>query len=174
MADFVMKLKSIILGIAVALVSVFFFVYAVQSVYPVVEFGDFCEEKHRLEINSLIKCEAVGGKWNDFAEVRLDVDGSRDMGYCDESFSCRGKYVLAKDVYERNVFFINLIIGTGILVVGFFLTLEAVSCGLMGSGVIMIVYGTIRYWGNLSDVWRTFVLGVSLAVLIWLGYRKLD
>ena len=45
--------------------------------------------------------------------------------------------------------------------------------GFMGGGVLLVVYGTLRYWGALSDVWRTIMLGVSLAVLVWVAYKKL-
>jgi hypothetical protein len=68
---------------------------------------------------------------------------------------------------------VNLGIGILLFVVAFLLGLEAVSSGLMGGAVMMIIYGSIRYWGNLSNAWRTLMLGVALSVLIWLGYRKL-
>jgi len=64
-------------------------------------------------------------------------------------------------------------LGVALFVVAFFLALEAVSSGLMGGAVMLMVYGSMRYWGELSDVWRTLMLGVVLVVLIWLGYREL-
>ncbi|MCK4650525.1 hypothetical protein KAT36_04845 [Candidatus Pacearchaeota archaeon] len=167
-----LSIKAVILSIAIALISVFFFVYAIQSIYPAPEYDDYCDkDNYKLRINSSTECEAIGGKWNYYEDRPLD---NEVVGYCDRDFTCRGEYDDMKDVYERNVFFANLIIGIGVLVVGFLLALEAVSTGLMGGGVIMVVYGTIRYWGNLSDVWRTFVLGISLVILIWLGYKKLN
>jgi hypothetical protein len=43
----------------------------------------------------------------------------------------------------------------------------------MGGAVLLIIYGTIRYWGSLSDVWRTIMLGLALVILVWIGYKKL-
>ena len=167
----VSSIKAVILSIAIALVSVFFFTYAVQFVYPAPEYGDYCDENIKLEITSEVECIAVEGKWTSHEGMSPD---NKSEGYCDRDFTCRGKYEDVKKIYERNVFFINLILGVGIFIIGFFLTIEAVSSGLMGGGVIMLFYGTIRYWGNLSDIWRTVFLGISLAILVWLGYKKLN
>ncbi|MFH1521703.1 MAG: hypothetical protein ABIF18_01970 [archaeon] len=170
-------MKSVILSVAIALISVFFFVYAIQSVYPAPEYEDYCNNSY-ITINSSTECEAIGGKWINYEEeVRVPKPISEPVGindYCDKDFTCRTEFEDTSNIYERNVFFANLIIGISILVIGFFLAIEAVSGGLMGGGVIMIFYGTIRYWGNLSDIWRTLILGISLAILIWLGYKKLN
>ena len=52
------------------------------------------------------------------------------------------------------------------------LKLETVSSGIMGGGVLTIIYGTLRYWGEMSDIIRWILLGVVLALLIWIGYKK--
>jgi hypothetical protein len=90
------------------------------------------------------------------------------------NYTCDREYDEARDIYERNVFFVNLSIGVILFIVAFFLSLEAVSSGLMGGAVLIIVYGTIRYWGELSDVFRTVFLGIALGILIWLEYKKLQ
>ena len=91
----------------------------------------------------------------------------------EERQQLKEEYDVAREVYERNVFFANMIIGVIVLVVALFLSIEAVSSGLMGGAVMLIVYGSMRYWGELSDAWRTLMLGVALVGLIWLGYKKL-
>ncbi len=166
----VAKSKLVIFSVAVAFVSVFFFAYVVQAVYPAPEYEDFCGER---EVTKLVmsenECISDGGKWTAYGnDEPVSVDGR-----CDFEFECRGEYEEARKPYERNVFFANLIIGLLVLVAAFFLGLEAVSSGLMGGAVMLIVYGSIRYWGELSDVWRTLMLGVALVVLITLGYKKL-
>ena len=88
-------------------------------------------------------------------------------------FTCRQEYDSAREIYERNVFFANLLLGILAVIASLFLMVEAVSTGFMGGGSIMLVYGTIRYWGNLSDILRTFFLGIALFILIYLGYKKL-
>jgi len=95
-------------------------------------------------------------------------------GRCDVNFNCQKEYNSVRELYERNVFFANLIIGILVFIIAFFLGIEAVSSGLMGGAVMLIIYGSMRYWGELSDVWRTFMLGVALSGLIFLGYKKLQ
>ncbi len=168
----VTKSKLVIFSVAVAFVSVFFFAYAVQAVYPAPQYEDFCDDKIavRIDLNSEAACVEGGGRWTDYERDSLNMDIS---GWCDGDFECRDDYEEAMEPYERNVFFANLIIGIVVFVVAFFLGLEAVSSGLMGGAVMLIIYGSMRYWGELSDVWRTLMLGIALSILIWLGYRKL-
>ena len=168
------KIKHLILGIAIALISVFFFAYAIQAVYPAPKYEDFCL-KQFYENKSI--CEEAGGEWNYPNEDVYVSEGkepipSPERGYC-INLKCDEDYRSARESYERNVFFANLIIGIVVLVGAFFLGLEAVSAGLMGGAVLLIVYATIRYWGSLSDIWRTVVLGLSLVILITLAYKKL-
>lgn len=172
------KMKHVILGIAIALISVFFFAYAVQAVYPGPEWDDFCDnDLNRVNFDSQAECEAVGGKWTAPDGVDLSDSEARAPkiveGYCNPTYECYNEYNEVREVYERNVFFANLIIGIVVLVGAFFLALEAVSAGLMGGAIMLIVYATIRYWGNLSDIWRTLILGLSLVILIGLAYKKL-
>ena len=168
------NIKHLILGIAIALISVFFFAYAIQAVYPAPEYSDFCLQKI---YENKTECELSGGTWNYPNEDISASEGKEPMpmpekGYCMND-KCSKDYNNAREPYERNVFFVNLIIGIVVLVGAFFLALEAVSAGMMGGAVLLIVYGTIRYWGSLSDIWRTLVLGLSLIALITLAYKKL-
>jgi len=168
----VTKSKLVIFSVAVAFVSVFFFAYAVQAFYPAPQYEDFCSGyEDRIKINNEFACLDVGGSWTDYERDSLNMEIS---GYCDIDYQCREDYEMTRNPYERNVFFANIIIGIVVFVVAFFLGIEAVSSGLMGGAVMLIVYGSIRYWGELSDVWRTLMLGVALMVLVWLGYKKLS
>ena len=51
--------------------------------------------------------------------------------------------------------------------------MASVSAGLMGGGVLTILYGVIRYWTDLPDYGRFIILGIILAILIWLGYKRI-
>ena len=63
--------------------------------------------------------------------------------------------------------------GLGAVIVGMVLRKDAISTGVLGGGVLTILYGTIRYWDHASDILKFILLGVALAVLIWVGYTKL-
>jgi hypothetical protein len=168
------KVKVIILSIAIALVTVFFLAYAIQSFYPSPSYEDYCNETLRLApVDSQAACVAIGGQWQAYDQQKNE-DSSAPTGWCNREYTCAQEYHEVNDVYERNVFFANLIVGLAVLVLAFFLSLEAVSAGLMAGAVMLIFYGTVRYWGELSDIWRTIVLGITLVVLVWLGYKKLS
>ena len=92
-----------------------------------------------------------------------------------EREECEERYGSAREKYNRNVFFVSIITGIIVLVMGgAILRLESVGSGLMGGGTLLIFYGTIRYWGDLNDIFRFLILGVALGILIWIGYRKLN
>ncbi len=167
----VSKSKRVIFSVAIAFVAVFFFAYAVQAFYPAPDYEDFCGDvRDRVNLNDEASCVEAEGRWTDYEKDSLNMEIS---GWCDEDYVCGEEYREARKPYERNVFFANLGLGIILFVVAFFLGLEAVSSGLMGGAVMLIVYGSMRYWGELSDVWRTLMLGVALVVLIYLGYKKL-
>jgi len=69
---------------------------------------------------------------------------------------------------------VSVPLGLIALFVGVVLGLPSVSSGLMLGGVFLIFYGTARYWSNFSDIVRVVILAIALAILIWLGYKKLE
>jgi len=162
------NIKHYIVVIAIALVFVFFVAYFVQTVYPAPKYEDYCEIKPRVieeEVNQTY-CEGVGGKWQASA-------GTKVGGYCDYDYTCSEEYDSVREGYENFLFYFNLVLGLIVVVVSFFLAAEAVSAGFLAGGVIQILYGTIRNWVNLSDIFRTIMLGVALVVLVYVGYKKL-
>jgi hypothetical protein len=161
-------MKHRILMTLIAFVFVFFVAYAIQSIYPSPEYEDFCKTDRKI-VGDLESCSDNGGEWNPY-EKSLAVDGVN--GWCDFDFSCREEYEDSRDSYELNVFLLNLFFGILAVVLSLFLTVEVVSTGFMAGGTIMIVYGTLRYWGDLSPVLRTTFLGIALAILVFLGYRR--
>ncbi len=66
-----------------------------------------------------------------------------------------------------------LIIAVIALAAGVMLKLESVSTGFLLAGIIGLVITATRYWNHLNNVIRLLLLGAALAVLIWLGYKKI-
>ena len=162
--------KNIILAFAISLVFVFFTYMMIQSFYPAPEYEDYCDVNvPRMIIENESQCVDFGGDWTYYDKPLADDS----TGYCDYYTRCSDEWNDAREPYERNVFIVNVVIGLIVLVLSFLLVVEAVSSGFMLGGVIMLIYGTIRYWGNLSNVLRTIVLGITLAILVWVGYKKL-
>lgn len=156
--------KKFILGIAIALVTVFFVVYLIQTFYPAPKYDDFCKDDFPKLINDSEICEEQNGLWQEY---------EKGEGYCDTSYYCRVEYDEKRESYEKNLFVINLSLGVIILFISFLFLANTVSTGLFGGGIILILYGTIRYWSDLSNLLRAIMLGLTLTILIWISYKKL-
>jgi len=174
MAFEISKLKRTILGISIALILALFIGYGINTFYKPPKYEDFCEEKMtRKIIETEEECLAVGGQWNVQPVRVLEEDKTVIEGFCNADFTCSKEYQDVREIYNRNVFIISVIAGLiSVILGGIILKLESVSTGVMGGGVLSILYGTIRYWGDLADVGRFTILGIVLGVLIWIGYRK--
>ncbi len=194
------KFKHIFLAIAIAIVFVFFTGFGISTFYKTPQYEDFCGEREKfVEIRTKESCDNEGGKWNlnEVARPLAKIDDNQllctktseqddavslncqtqvdieNQGYCDRDFYCREEFDGVRENYNRNVFIIETGIGIIALIVGFALKLASISSGIMGGGILTIIYGTIRYWSDLPDYGRFIILGITLAILIWLGYKKI-
>ena len=194
--------KHVLLAIAIAIVFVFFVGFGIASFYKAPKYEDFCVQREFKEALTKDKCEADNGKWvsyegydrgipkpaiagNQLLCTKFDekgknvtlncetIDQITQSGYCDLDFYCREDFDKTREKYNRNVFIVATGIGIIILIVGFALKMASVSAGLMGGGVLTILYGIIRYWTDLPDYGRFIILGIILAILIWLGYKRI-
>jgi len=167
------KAKKIILAIAIAILFVMFIAYAIETIYPSPKYESYCNPNQKQYYNQT-DCEHANFTWTSYPtyipEKMAPVGVS---GYCDTYSKCQKIYEDANQVYNRNIFFISLIIGIITIIIAVLLSLESVSSGFMAGGVLLIIYGTIRYWGSLSNWLRTLMLAFALAVLVWIGYKKL-
>jgi len=162
------KVKQTILAVAIAIILVLFVGFGIDTIYDSPDYTDYCNETIRpmkLDQNQ-VDCIDQGGEWIQ----------NQENSYCDFSEKyreCEEEYNQVKEPYERNVFIIALIIGlVAVIVGGLILSVESVGSGIMGGGVLILIYGTLRYWGELSKYLRVVVLGIVLAILIWIGYKK--
>ena len=196
------KFKHVLLAIAIALVFVFFVGFGIATFYKAPKYEDFCPQKEFKEVLSQEKCEAEKGKWTsydrEFPKPAAAIGGNQllctktydagknvtlncetlqqiqQAGYCDLYFNCNQDFQKFNENYNRNVFIIASGLGIIALIVGFALGMASVSAGFMGGGVLTILYGTIRYWSDLPDYGRFIILGITLAILIWLGYKRIN
>ncbi len=166
-----MKIKEIILGIAIIVLTIFVAFYGINTLFPKPEYNNFCPEVRTQElIDTQQGCLDVGGKWLEDGYLR-PVDGKNISGYCDRDYTCRQELDLASKIRSRNVFFIALPLGVLIIALGAFLFgLEAVGAGLMGGGIGTLIYGSGAYWPY-SENWIRFLISfIGLSLIIWLAY----
>jgi len=169
------KGKKLILSIAIAILFVIFISYAIETIYPSPKYEAYCLPSLNVPSLNQTLCETANFTWITYQNIPQEKTTPLvETGYCDTYTKCQKEYNDASEPYNRNLFFICLIIGIIVVVLSFILAVEAVSSGFMAGGVILMIYGTIRYWGNLSNVLRTIMIGIALVVLVWIGYRKLQ
>jgi len=193
------KFKYIFLAIAIAIVFAFFIGFGIASFYKAPQYEDFCGEREKFrEVITEQQCVDNGGKWNqDLARPITRIQSNQllctktsekddavtlncqtqeqieNKGFCDTDFFCRQQFDDVREVYNRNVFIVATGIGIIALIAGFAIKVAGVSSGIMGGGILTIIYGTIRYWTGLPDYGRFIILGIALVILIWLGYKKI-
>ncbi|MBI2208259.1 hypothetical protein HYU50_02085 [Candidatus Woesearchaeota archaeon] len=195
------KFKHIILAVAIAIVFAFFVGFGISAFYPTPKYEDFCGQREFKEMVTKESCETANGKWNPAEIARavpakigpnqllctklsekdnaitLDCQSQEQLenqGYCDLYYYCSQEFSKVNEKYNRNVFIIATGIGIIALIVGIALKLASVSAGLMGGGILAIIYGTVRYWSDLPDYGRFIILGITLVILIWLGYKRIN
>lgn len=74
--------------------------------------------------------------------------------------------------YTRNLFIVAGISGIVGIIIGVLITVESVGAGLIGGGILSLLYGIIVYWNFAENLLRVLILGIALGVLVWLGYNK--
>ena len=171
-------IKTMMLGLAIAIVLTGFIILLINSFYPNPEWDDYCDERVRapkLAVAETITqetCEEVGGKWTP-QDIRC-VTTPCPQGVCDYYSTCQKEYDTARDQYRLVAFIVSIIAGLAAISIGIMLALPSVSSGLMLGGTFLTFYGVVIYWTNLSKILKTLILGAVLVILIWLAYKKLE
>lgn len=188
------KIKDTILGIAIAVIFVFFVAFGIKAFYKEPKWENFCKrgttidyvasDGHYAPYPARFKepnenvCAKSNVEYDKFrkncASKNADVLYEYDEKGCQiakECTFCNQDFEKARNIYFRNVFIISGIVGIIVIIIGAVLKITSVSAGLFGGGVLTIIYGTMNYWSELADWARFIILGIALAVLIYLGYK---
>ena len=171
--------------IGIALLTSFFFGLFVDAVYERPEYDDFCNNAERRvpkpypyatnctfqpirsEQEDIDRCYREEG----IPEFNYDEKGC-EAGFKECNF-CNKEFNDEQEKYNRNVFFIIAPIGLFALIVGLFLTYDVIGTGLMFSGILLIIYGTIIYFSEMSKWLRVLVVFIELVLLIIVSLKKL-
>lgn len=188
------NLKKIGLGIAIIIIFNLFVNYGISTFYKAPKYDDFCKpEIMRKAINTKGGCDEAGGLWTENMNYRTanppaptigeGIKGVKTpseavigepIGWCDAYFTCQKDFEKINDVYKRNTFIVWMIAGMIIILFGFFIkSVENMSVAFIFSGLVSFLIGTVVYWSAMQDYLRFIILGIALAVLIYVGYKKL-
>lgn len=164
-----MDLKSVAIGIAVIILTSFVTIYGIALFYSQPEYSDFCGEVKTMEIiESEQRCFEVGGQWNSY---EYPVKQGEITGYCDRDFTCRRGYEDAMKEHSKHVFYIALPLGVMVIIIGAVLFgLESVGAGLMGGGIVTLIYGAGGYWQYAQNLIKFFLSLAGLIAVIYFAY----
>jgi len=166
-----MNWRQKFLAIAIAVVFTMFIYFGISTFYKQPEYNTYCKPELTSEyINTSQQCDTVGGRWN-ANYPKPYPDGQH--GYCDVYAKCQEEYNKVDKEYRKNVFVFAVAFGVIALIAGIFVIVSSVAAGLMGGGIVTMIWGTIQYWDQLGDALRFIILGIVLVLLIWVGYKKL-
>lgn len=178
--------KKLILTLGIIIVLNLFFNYGVSTFYKEPKHDDYCKpEIFQKSYTTQQDCENIGGMWQAsdgatyYPEQPMPVSVSRTdsqipQGWCNASYACQKNFENARDIYNKNVFIILVIAGVASIIAGFSITQsEAVALGFSFGGLISLLVGTIRYWSSMTDYLRFIILGIALALLVFIGFKKL-
>lgn len=168
---------------AIAITLNLFWTYATRIIYNHPVYETFCPQSQVVEMTETQEaCLKIGGQWNANVGIKessaIAPEGAAKptgyaQGYCDPTFTCGRSFQDASTMYNRNFFIVLVIVGIASLILSVFLVGSAVvSLGLSFGGVLSLIIGSVNYWSDMNDIVRVIVLGLALASLIWLAYKK--
>ena len=164
-----MEKKKVLLAIAIALIFALFVGYGIEVFHDAPKLNNYCPEKV-YEIDNEEECINSGARWQSYEnnEVKPVVKGN-----CQNPQKCYTNYELIFSGHDKIVFIVAIIVGILTIVTGIILKKDAVSVGILSGGILLILYGTLRYWRHANETLKFILLGIVLALLIWIAYKKL-
>jgi len=160
-----MDFKHNLLAIAIAIVLAFFVGYGIEVFSDSPEYQDFCPNLY--DIADEVACTNTGGVWN----ANQVQKGER--GWCVNKIDCNKPFQNAQEKHDKVVFIVSLVAGIIAIIGGMNLKHDVINRGLLLGGVLLLLYGTIRYWSHANDILKFVLLGIALVILVWIGYKKL-
>ena len=158
---------SLILGIVIVLNM--FFNYAISLVYTEPKYDTYFARPQVIEqLNSQEECVSVGGQWTE----NLGAKEGEGKGYCDPDYTIRKEFDEARNVYDRNVFIVLVVLGILSIGLGVLLSQEVLATAFAWGGVLSLVIASMRYWSAADNIVKVIILAAALGGLIWLAVKK--
>ncbi len=177
-----LSFKNILIGLGIAILFAFVVSYGINTFYPRPEYDDFCNINYPNRIPTKEPADSNCSFNQSLNQQRQECYNQKatpvsvyDENGCEVSVTCDTcsiDYENAQIKYSRIVFIAAGLAGLIAIAVGSFLfSVEAVGAGLMGGGIISIIYGNAVYWRNLDNLFRFIILLISLIIVIFIGLK---
>ena len=150
-----------------------FFNYALSLVYPAPVYEAYIPQSQIVTTpENQSDCLSVGGQWTDDQSAPTQDGKVTRTGYCDPEYKARQAYEKARDIYERNVFVILIILGVLSIVLSVMVVNIILIHGFAWGGVLSLMIASTRYWSNANNLVHVLILSAALGALIWLAIKK--
>jgi hypothetical protein len=163
--------------VAFVIITNLFFHYTISFIASEPKYENFCQIRSEM-ISTAEMCVTAGGQWTNFPlspkEITEAVKTSNPTGWCDADFTCRGEFESRQSVYNKNVFVAMIVISVALVAVGMFMVVQVLSLGMVWSGVLALIIATIRFWNDASNIMKVIILGLGIAILVWLAIKKMQ
>ncbi len=174
-----MDIKNLLIGIAITILSFLVIFTGIQTFYPSPEYDDFCSQtKPPLVPKNQTLCAQDVKECPDGSYVSRDPNNDCEFFPCEsEQEKCYEQYKNARTKHSKNIFIITIILSLILLTIGAtFFKLNNVSSGIMGGGIITLLYGAFSYWPNAENLARFIISLIGLSILIgftyWMNKKK--
>ncbi|MEI6478793.1 MAG: hypothetical protein WCO18_00725 [bacterium] len=157
--------------IAIVILLNLFYNYTLSLVFSAPEYNNFCSSQQvNTNPQTQNECTSSGGSWTSYPKPSTPDQAS---GFCDTSYTCRKNFDDSQKAYDKNVFISLIALGVITFAAALiFRSSEVLSVALSLGSVLDLVIASIRYWGNANSLLKVLILGVALAVLIYLAIKK--
>lgn len=86
---------------------------------------------------------------------------------------CQGEYDVARESYEKKVFSALIVIGVIVFLISLITSLNyTLATSLSLASVLNFLIASMRYWSSADEMLRFIILGIALAIFIWIGFKK--
>lgn len=170
-------IRRIIVIFVIAILFTILINVSIDAFYPQPEYGDFCRDNYPKamplqpeQCAEVTPIDCARGE----TSYRYNTRGCPTEAYCE---TCHENLEQAQEKYSIVVFIVSAITGLIALVVGMNLPKsfvnEWIGSGFLLGGLLTILVGTIRYFGDMGRYVRPVVILFELTLVIYLAYKKL-
>ena len=183
------NVKKWVLAFAIAIVLNLFINYGISVFYKAPQYNDYCKDMgggpypvksypYPFPDSSKNVCKHVEAsqelqnscsEQKGYVNYKYNETGCATEAYCE---MCQARFNDVNNRRSSNVFVMLVVFGVVAIIAGVLLKAESVANGFLIGGILSLIIAAIRNWGQLQDVLKLGILGVVLALLIWVGYKK--
>jgi hypothetical protein len=148
-----MLAREIAIGFGIAVIFPLLVYYGVRTFHPAPKTADY------FSTNVPMAPTATAEERRDFANKQRQE---------------REAYGAAAKAFARVLILVTTPLGVAAILLGAFLPIHAIGTGLIFGGVASVTWGYWEYWSYLEDWVRFVSLLAGLAVLVFVGIRRLS